>query len=97
MFLVQLVVFCEDTVHDLRDIVLIWFEEYDQILHGAVSGADIYGADTLMDRMLHAFHGFLNIFNIGHLFRRSFHRYHDKITRILMAASQPVDVFVCKT
>ena len=45
MFLVQLVVFCEDTVHDLRDIVLIWFEEYDQILHGAVSGADIYGAD----------------------------------------------------
>ena len=94
MFLLQLVVFCEDTVHDLRDIVLIWFEEYDQILHGAVSGADIYGADTLMDRMLHAFQGFLNIFNIGHLFRRSFHCYHDKITRILMAASQPVDVFV---
>ena len=65
MFLVQLVVFCEDTVHDLRDIVLIWFEEYDQILHGAVSGADIYGADTLTDRMIHAFHGFLNILNMG--------------------------------
>ena len=42
MFLVQLVVFCEDTVHDLRDIVLIWFEEYDQILHGAVAGTDVY-------------------------------------------------------
>ena len=94
MFLVQLVVFSENTIHNLWNAIFIRFKQDDQILHGAVSCTDIYRSDALLDCVLHTFQSFFDSFNIGNLIRRSLYSYHDQIAVVLMTASQPVDVFV---
>lgn len=94
MFIIQPVVFGENTIHDLWNVILIRLKQDDQVLHGAVSCADIYRSDALLYRVFHAFQRFLNIFNIGNLIRSGFHSHHDQIAVILMTAAKPVDVFV---
>lgn len=88
------VVLHENTVHDVRNLGFHWLEQDDQVLHGAVAGADVNAADGLADGLFHLGKSLLDFLNVRKGVGGGFHGDHYQVAAAVAPDNQLVHVFV---
>ena len=94
IFAIQSVIFGKDAIHNDRYITFVRLEENDEILHRAVSGADIYRTDTFLDRLPHIIQCLFDVFDICSVVGNGMHGDHNQIAVMVMADAETVHIFV---
>ena len=94
ILIVKSVIFHEDSFHYLWNLAFLRFKQYDQILHGTVSGTNIHFTYLLMYGLFHTVQRPFDPLHICILFRRCIQRNHNQITVISISFAQTVHVFI---
>ncbi len=84
----------ENTVHDVWNLGFNWLEQDDQVLHGAVAGADVNAADGLADGLFHLGKSLLDFLNMRKGVGSGFHGDHYQVAAAVASDDELAHVFV---